>query len=112
AVALGGRRGFERVDAEVQCYAGNPRSVGASEAAVRTAAALGVKEALAKGGTTVLEPVCTVRVRVPTAQQGDVMGDLSARRGRISSTDVLDGDVCQIEALVPEAAPTRSVADL
>lgn len=112
AMAAGGPRGFEVVDVEVECYDGKHHSVDSSEMAFRTAAVLGVKEALAKGGTTVLEPVCTVRVRVPTAQQGDVMGDLSARRGRISSTDVLDGDVCQIEALVPEAELTRYVADL
>ena len=111
-MAAGGPHGFEVVDVEVECYDGKYHSVDSSEMAFRTAAAHGVKEALAKAGTNVLEPVCKVSVRVPTAQQGDVMGDLSSRRGRISSTDTLEGDVCQIEALVPEAELTRYVADL
>ena len=112
AMAAGGPLGFEVVDVEVECYDGKYHSVDSSEMAFRTAAAHGVTEALAKAGTTVLEPVCHVTVRVPAAQQGDVMGDLSARRGRISSTDLLDGEVCEINAAVPEAELTRYVADL
>jgi len=112
AMAAGGLHGFEVVDVEVEVYDGKYHSVDSSEMAFRTAAAHGVKEALAKIGTTVLEPVCRLTVRVPGAQQGDVMGDLSSRRGRIATTNSLEHDVCEIEALVPEAELTRYVADL
>jgi len=112
AMLGGGLHGFEVVDVEVECYDGKYHSVDSSEMAFRTAAAHGVKEALAKAGTTVLEPVCRVTVRAPGAHQGDVMGDLSSRRGRIASTNSLDGGVFEIEALVPEAEITRYVADL
>lgn len=111
ALAAGGPHGFEVVDVEIECFDGKFHSVDSSEMAFRTAAALGVKEALAKAGTTVLEPVSRVVIKVPVAQQGDVMGDLSSRRGRIAST-TNEGNVCEIEALVPESELARYVADL
>ena len=80
--------------------------------AFRTAAALGVKEALLAAGSVVLEPVSRIAVTVPTSVQGDVMGDLSTRRGRIADTASLDDGTVRIEALVPESELARYVLDL
>jgi len=112
AMAAGGLHGFPVVDVEVEAYDGKYHPVDSSEMAFRTAAAHGLREALAKVGTVVLEPVSMVTVNVPGAQQGDVMGDLSARRGRIAGTDALPDGRFQIQALVPEAEIARYVLDL
>jgi elongation factor G len=80
--------------------------------AFRTAAALGLKEALVAAGSVVLEPVSRIAVTVPTSVQGDVMGDLSTRRGRIADTVTLPDGTVRIEALVPESELSRYVLDL
>ncbi|MCL2455808.1 MAG: elongation factor G [Micrococcales bacterium] len=112
AMASGGVHGHEIVDLRVEVYDGKAHSVDSSDMAFRTAAALGVKEALAKGGSVVLEPVSKVLVTVPSAVQGDVMGDLSTRRGRINDTVSLDNQMVRIEASVPESELTRYILDL
>ncbi|EYR62134.1 GTP-binding protein [Actinotalea ferrariae CF5-4] len=111
-MAAGGLHGFPVVDVRVECYEGKYHSVDSSDMAFRTAASIGLKEAMAKAGTVVLEPVSHVRVVVPGELQGDVMGDLSGRRGRISGTDVLADGRSVIEATVPEAELARYVMDL
>jgi elongation factor G len=79
--------------------------------AFRTAAAVGFKDALAKAGVVVLEPISLLTVRVPTAYQGDVMGDINARRGRVQGTST-DGGDSEITALVPTAEILRYAIDL
>ncbi|MCC2336113.1 elongation factor G [Cellulomonas wangsupingiae] len=112
AMAAGGPHGFPVVDVRVEVYDGKAHSVDSSDMAFRTAAAVGLKEALAAAGTVVLEPVCRVQITVPTSAQGDVMSDLSARRGRITDTVSLDGGEVVVEATVPEAELQRYVLDL
>ena len=112
AVAHGGVHGFPIVDLQVECYEGKFHPVDSSDMAFRTAASLGVKEAMAQAGSVVLEPIALVTVTVPGALQGDVMGDLSARRGRIVGTDVADDGTHRIQAMVPEAEISRYVMDL
>ncbi|MBX9244043.1 elongation factor G [Actinotalea ferrariae] len=112
AMAAGGPHGFPVVDVRVECYDGKYHSVDSSDMAFRTAAAHGLREALAKAGTVVLEPVQRVRVVVPGALQGDVLGDLSSRRGRIVGTTALPDGRHEIEAMVPEGELTRYVLDL
>ena len=112
AMAAGGPHGFPVVDLRVEVYDGKAHSVDSSDMAFRTAAAAGVKEALSTAGTVVLEPVCRVRITVPTSAQGDVMSDLSSRRGRITDTVSLDGGEVVVEATVPEAELGRYVLDL
>ena len=79
-MANGGVHGFPVVDVKVQCYDGKYHNVDSSEMAFRTAASLGFKDALAKAGVVVLEPISLLTVRVPAAYQGDVMGDINSRR--------------------------------
>lgn len=112
AMSTGGMHGFPVVDVRVECYDGKYHTVDSSDMAFRTAAAMGLKEALAKAGTVVLEPVSMVTVVVPGALQGDVMGDLSSRRGRIAGTEMLPDGRSQIQALVPDSEITRYVMDL
>ena len=112
AMASAGVHGFPVVDVRVEAYDGKYHPVDSSDMAFRTAAAHGLKEALAKAGTVVLEPVSLLTVTVPGALQGDVMGDLSSRRGRISGTSALPDGRHEIKALVPEAEIQRYVLDL
>jgi elongation factor G len=112
AMSAGGVHGYEIVDLRVEVYDGKAHSVDSSDMAFRTASALGVKEALAAGGSVVLEPVSKVLVTVPSSAQGDVMGDLSTRRGRINDTVSLDNQMVRIEASVPESELTRYILDL
>ncbi|WP_431310321.1 hypothetical protein [Luteimicrobium album] len=81
--------------------------------AFRTAAAAGLREALADAGTVVLEPVSRVVVTVPSEVQGAVLTDLSGRRGHVAATEGPDdaGRV-SVVASVPEAELARYVLDL
>ena len=112
AMAGGGLHGFPVVDVRVECYDGKYHTVDSSDMAFRTAAAHGLREALTKAGTNVLEPVCRLTVNVPAGFQGDVLGDLSSRRGRITSTTALPGGRHEIQAIVPEAELARYTLDL
>ena len=112
AMASAGVHGFPVVDVRVECYDGKYHPVDSSDMAFRTAAAHGLKDALAKAGTVVLEPVSKVTVTVPSELQGDVMGDLSSRRGRIAGTTALADGRHQILAMVPESEIQRYVLDL
>ena len=80
--------------------------------AFRTAASLGFKDALARARVVVLEPVSLLKVEVPAGLQGDVMGDINGRRGRVLGTDQLDGGRNEISALVPTAELARYAIDL
>jgi len=107
----GGVHGFPVVDVKVQCYDGKYHNVDSSEMAFRTAASVGFKDALSKAGVVVLEPVSLLTVRVPAAYQGDVMGDINSRRGRVQGTGSTGGE-SEITALVPTAEILRYAIDL
>jgi elongation factor G len=111
-MASGGVHGFPVVDVKVECYDGKYHSVDSSDMAFRTAASLGLKEALAKAGSAVLEPISLITVRVPEGNQGDVLGDLNARRGRVSGTSSLGDGSHEIVALVPAAEIQRYAVEL
>jgi elongation factor G len=112
AMAAGGPQGYPVVDLRVEVYDGKSHSVDSSDMAFRTAAATGVKAALAEAGTVLLEPVCTVTVTVPPDHQGAVLTDLSGRRGRVAATEMADDGRARVVATVPEAELTRYVLDL
>lgn len=112
ALAAGGPLGHPVVDVQVEVYDGKAHAVDSSDMAFRTATAAGVRAALASVGTVLLEPVLHVTVVVPPAVQGDVLGDLSGRRGRITATATTDDGRVRIEAQVPEAELARYALDL
>lgn len=112
AMEHGGPHGYPVVDLRVEVYDGKSHSVDSSDMAFRTAASVGVREALAQAGSIVLEPISHVEVTVPSHAQGDVMSDLSSRRGRINATTSRDDGSVTIEASVPEKELARYVLDL
>jgi elongation factor G len=108
----GGVYGFPVVDVRVTCFDGKSHPVDSSEMSFKMAASIGFKDAIAKADPILLEPVSELVVTVPEANQGDIMGDLNAKRGRIhGSSAVGDGEV-EIVALVPTSEILRYAIDL
>jgi elongation factor G len=111
-MSTGGLYGYPVVDVRVTCFDGKFHAVDSSEMSFKMAGSIGFKEAMAKAGPVLLEPISLVEVTVPVASQGDVMGDLNARRGRVQGTEVGDGGDSVIVALVPTSEITRYAIDL
>jgi len=108
----GGVFGFPVVDVKVTCFDGKYHSVDSSEMSFKMAGSIGFKDAMAKASPTLLEPVSELTVIAPEASQGDIMGDLNAKRGRIQSSGTIgDGEV-EIVAFVPTSEVLRYVIDL
>ncbi len=108
----GGLYGFPVVDVKVTCYDGKYHSVDSSEMSFKMAGSLGFKDAMAKASAVVLEPVSVLKVTVPAEYQGDVMGDINARRGRVQGTDAVGGGEQEVTALVPTSEIMRYAIDL
>jgi elongation factor G len=87
AMADGILAGYKVVDASVTLYDGSFHEVDSSDMAFKIAGSMGFKNASAKAKMVMLEPIYNVEVIVPKDFMGDVMGDLSSRRGRISGMD-------------------------
>ena len=100
------------VDVKVTCFDGKYHSVDSSEMSFKMAGSLGFKDAMAKAGAVVLEPVSLLKVTVPAEYQGDVMGDINARRGRVQGTDAVGGGEQEVTALVPTSEIMRYAIDL
>jgi elongation factor G len=112
AMAQGGIYGHPVVDVQVACYDGKFHPVDSSEMSFKMAGALAFKEAMAKAGPVLLEPISLLEVVVPVSMQGEILGDLNARRGRVQGTDSVDGGRQRITALVPRAEIQRYAVDL
>jgi elongation factor G len=108
----GGHFGYPVVDVTVTCFDGKYHPVDSSEMSFKMAGSLGFKEALAKAGPVILEPISWLEVTVPAANQGDVMGDLNSRRGRVQGTETTDTGEQVIKALVPTSELLRYAIDL
>jgi elongation factor G len=108
----GGALGFPVVDVRVTCFDGKHHSVDSSEMAFKTAASMGLRDALAKASPILLEPVTELVVTVPEANQGDIMGDLNGKRGRIQGSASLGGGEVEITANVPSSEVLRYAIDL
>ena len=107
AMSTGGTYGWPVVDVRVTCFDGKYHSVDSSEMSFKMAGAIGFREAMEKAGPILLEPISRIEVTVPTAYQGDVMGDLNGRRGRVQGTEAgADADSI-ITALVPTSEILR-----
>lgn len=102
AAAAGPLAGCPVVDVRVRCIDGKHHSVDSNEMAFKLAGSFGFKEAIAQGKPTLLEPVMNAEITVPDDQLGDVMGDLSSRRGRVQGTEAR-GSLQVIKAEVPMA---------
>ncbi len=106
--------GFPMVDFRVILYDGQYHDVDSSELAFKIAGGLAYREAMEKAKPTLLEPVMHVEVSTPNEYVGDLMGDLSSRRGHVQGMDS-EGEDTIIKAEVPMAemltygAPLRSI---
>jgi len=87
AITSGVLAGYPVVDIKVQLVDGSYHDVDSSEMAFKIAGSMGIKEALRKSGPVILEPVMAVEVDTPEDFMGDVMGDLSSRRGHIEGME-------------------------
>ncbi|MGI8983864.1 MAG: elongation factor G [Acidimicrobiales bacterium] len=104
--------GYPVVDVRVTVFDGKFHPVDSSEMSFRMAGSLGFKDAMAKARPVLLEPVSLLEVTVPIAYQGDVMGDLNSRRGRVQGTEVAGMGEQTITAQVPTSEILRYAIDL
>ncbi len=94
--------GYEMIDVRATLYDGSYHDVDSSELAFKIAGSMAFKEAARRANPVLQEPVMSVEVVVPEEYMGDVIGDLSGRRGRIESIEARAGSQI-IRAMVPLA---------
>ena len=111
AMLSGTVAGYPVVDVKVTLYDGSYHEVDSSEMAFKIAGSMAFKEAMRKADPTLLEPIMKVSVIVPEEYMGDVIGDISARRGQIQGYEMRAG-AQQIDAYVPLAEMFGYATDL
>ncbi|MBM6942847.1 MULTISPECIES: elongation factor G [Collinsella] len=100
ALETGVIAGYPVVDVKVTLFDGSYHEVDSSEAAFKIAGSMAIKDALKKSDPILLEPMMAVEVETPEQYMGDVMGNLSGRRGKIEGMDDRSGNKV-IRAKVP-----------
>ena len=100
AMETGPIAGYQVVDCGVELYDGSYHEVDSSEMSFKIAASMAFREACRKANPVLLEPIFKVEVTVPDEYMGDVIGDISSRRGRIEGSDMNNGAVA-IRGYVP-----------
>ena len=98
--------GHQVVDFEAECYFGSYHDVDSSEMSFKMAGILAFRTVAPECKPVLLEPLLDVETETPEDCLGDVMGDLSARRGQILGTE-RDGRLTRVKAIVPEAEMYR-----
>ncbi|MGN6388932.1 MAG: elongation factor G [Burkholderiaceae bacterium] len=93
--------GYPVVDVKVTLFFGSYHDVDSNENAFRMAASMAFKDGCRKANPVILEPMMAVEVETPEEKMGDVMGDLSSRRGMIQGMDDIPGGGKTIRAEVP-----------
>ena len=83
--------GYEVVDVSFELYDGSYHDVDSSEMAFKLAASMAFKKAMRAGNPVLLEPYMAVEVTVPEEYMGDVMGDISSRRGKVEGMEAAHG---------------------
>ncbi len=100
AMQTGPVAGYQVVDVGIELYDGSYHEVDSSEMAFKIAASMAFREAAKKANPVLLEPIFKVEVTVPEEYMGDVIGDISSRRGRIEGSDMNNGAVA-VRGYVP-----------
>ena len=103
--------GYPLVDLKATLTDGNSHAVDSSEMAFRIAGSMAMKDAAKQAGVKLLEPVMELEVVTPEENMGDVIGDLSSRRGKVESMDSR-GNARVVTALVPLAEMFGYATDL
>lgn len=93
--------GFPVVDVKVTLFDGSYHEVDSNENAFRMAGSMGVKEGARKASPVILEPIMKVEVETPEDYMGDIMGDLSRRRGVVQGMEDMMGGSKSVRAEVP-----------
>ena len=102
AMKEGQLSGHPVVDVEIDLFYGSHHTVDSSDLAFKMAGSMAFKDAFLKSNPVLIEPIYNIEVRVPEEFTGDIMGDISSRRGRIAGMDP-DGESQVIRAQVPLA---------
>jgi elongation factor G len=111
AAARGYLAGFPMTDFRAVLYDGKYHDVDSSDIAFKIAGSLAFKEAMKQARPVLLEPIMKVEVYAPDQYSGDLMGDLSSRRGRIEGSEVR-GHTVVVKAQVPLAEMLSYATDL
>ncbi|MHC4847890.1 MAG: translation factor GTPase family protein, partial [Planctomycetota bacterium] len=101
AAAMGGDTGFTFVQITAELYDGKSHAVDSSEMAFQESGRVAFREAVAKAGVTLLEPIMKISVQTPSEHVGDVIGSLNSRRSMIDSIDEGKGNFSMITGRVP-----------
>jgi len=112
AMESGGLAGYPMVDMKVTLVDGSYHEVDSNEMAFKIAASMALKDGSAKAKPVLLEPIMKVEVVVPDEYTGDVIGNLSARRGQIEGMEPRPGNVQAIKSHVPLANMFGYATDL
>ncbi|MBR5741961.1 MAG: elongation factor G, partial [Firmicutes bacterium] len=111
AMHSGPLAGYQVVDCGVELYDGSYHEVDSSDMAFKIAATMAFREAARKAHPVLLEPIFKVEVTAPEEYMGDIIGDLSSRRGRIEGTDIRNG-AAAVRGFVPLANMFGYATDL
>ena len=103
--------GFQAIDIKATLFDGSSHDVDSSEAAYKVAASLALKEAAKKCDPVILEPIMKIEVTVPEQYYGDVIGDITRRRGNMTG-ETQRGNAKIVEAEVPLSEMFGYVTDL
>lgn len=103
--------GYPVVDFQVECFDGSYHDVDSNEMSFKMAGILAFRTVAPTARPVLLEPLADLEVWTPEDVLGDVMGDLSARRGHILGTEV-DGRLTKVRAIVPESELYRYTTTL
>ena len=103
--------GYQVVDVKATLIDGSFHEVDSSENAFKICGSMAFKEAMAKAGPTLLEPIMKVSVTAPEEYMGTVVGDINARRGQVVGTDIRNGAVI-VTANVPLSTMFGYATDL
>jgi len=110
-MAEGAVAGYQVVDVRVELFDGQFHTVDSSDMAFKIAGSMAFKEGIHKASPVLLEPIYNLEVVVPENYMGDVMGDLSSRRGKIQGMQP-DGPFQKVKAQVPLAELYHYSSDL
>ena len=111
ALTSGPLSGSPIVDVRVTLLGGSAHAVDSSEMAFKTAAGHALKEAVLEARPSLLEPIMALTIEVPSERLGDLMGDITSRRGSVQSVDSL-GEKSVVHAVAPLATVQRYASDL
>ena len=103
AMANGVLAGYPLVDIKAKLYDGSYHDVDSNETAFRVAASMALRAAAKKANPVILEPIMAVEVVIPEDYLGDVMGHVTARRGRVEGMEARAGGQQVVRAMVPLA---------